>query len=53
MLPNVKARMRNSGRWNIGSATRVSITQKAGRTATPPMSAARTMGFVHPIVSPP
>ena len=37
-LPAVKARMRNSPSWNIGSAIRLSMTANAASSATPPMS---------------
>ncbi len=53
MLPAVKARMRNRSMWNIGSATRVSITTKASSSSTPTISSVSTAGLVHPIVWPP
>ena len=49
MLPKVKARILNRSRWNIGCATRVSITQKTTRSARPPIIEARTHGLVQPI----
>ena len=38
---------------NIGSSMRDSYTQKATRTTDPPISPARTHGFVHPMLWPP
>lgn len=53
MLPAVKARILNRESWNIGSATRVSITAKAARREVPPISVASTSGLDQPIVWPP
>ena len=53
MLPAVNGRIRNRARWNIGSATRVSITQKIASTASPPPIRPSTSGLVQPIVCPP
>ena len=50
MLPAANARMRKRSRWNIGSSTRVSITQNTTSSAMPPSSIDRTNGDVHPIV---
>ena len=52
-LPAVNGRIRNSLSRNIGSATRVSITQNAASTARPPAISAITSGLVQPIVCPP
>jgi hypothetical protein len=52
-FPAVNARIRNSARSNIGSATRDSIQQKSARNATPPINIVSTNGDVHPIVWPP
>ena len=48
-VPNVNARMRNSGRRNIGSATRPSMITKAIRLATPAHSSAITRGLPQPV----
>ena len=52
-LPAAKARMRNRPSWNIGSATRLSMTTNAISNRTPPMRPPRTHGLVQPIVWPP
>ena len=52
-VPKVKARMRNSGRRNIGSATLRSTMTKATRLTTAPASRARTRGLPQPIGWPP
>ena len=52
-LPAVNGRIRNSESRNIGSATRVSITQKPASTASPPTISPSTTGLVQPIVCPP
>ena len=52
-LPAVKARIRNSDRWNIGCGTFVSMIPNATRIAMPPKISAMTMGLVHPMVCPP
>ena len=52
-VPKVKARMRNSGRRNIGSATRRSTITKATRLTAAPASRASTRGLPHPIAWPP
>ena len=52
-LPMAKDRSRNNGRWNIGSLTCTSMTQKAARRATPPARLPTTIGLVQPIVWPP
>ena len=49
--PAVNARILNSCSRNIGSATRVSMTQNATSSAMPTPSSASTAGFVQPIVS--
>jgi hypothetical protein len=49
-LPAVNGRIRNSDSRNIGSATRVSITQKAISTARPPKIRDSTSGLVQPMV---
>ncbi len=48
-VPNVNARMRNSGRRNIGLATRPSIATNASRQATPAHSSAITRGLPQPV----
>ncbi len=48
--PAVKARMRNRGRRNMGSATRVSMMAKATSRPTPRPSSAITVGPVQPMV---
>ncbi len=48
--PAVKARIRNSGRRNMGSATRVSMTAKAMSNPTPAPSSHSTAGAVQPMV---
>ena len=53
MLPAVNGRILNSASWNIGSATRVSITQNTASTARPPKISVSTTGLVQPIVCPP
>ena len=52
-LPAVKARIRNSDRWNIGCGTLVSMIPKTTRIAMPPKISAITMGLVQPMVCPP
>ncbi len=52
-LPAVNGRIRNSESRNIGSATRVSITQNTPSTARPPQIRPITRGLVQPIVCPP
>ena len=52
-FPAVNGRIRNSASRNIGSATRVSITQNAASTARPPKISVSTSGLVQPIVCPP
>ena len=47
--PLVKALILNSWRRNIGSATLVSMMQKAISSATPSTSAPITIGLVHPM----
>ena len=53
MLPAVNGRILNRLSRNIGSATRVSITQNAASTSRPPPIGAITSGLVQPIVWPP
>ena len=53
MLPAVKARIRKRDSRNIGSGERVSMTQKAASSMTPPDSSPITEGLVHPMVWPP
>ena len=48
-VPNVKARMRNRGRRNIGSATRRSTAANATRNAAPAPSSASTRGLLQPV----
>ncbi len=48
-VPNVNARIRNSGRRNIGLATRASITANATSDATPAHSSAITRGLPQPV----
>ena len=48
--PALKARMRNSGKRNMGSAVCLSMTTNAISRATPALSSAMTAGLVHPIV---
>ena len=52
-LPAVNGRIRNSESRNIGSATRVSITQNPASTASPPPIRPSTTGLVQPIACPP
>ena len=52
-VPNVNARMRNSGSRNIGSSTRHSISANATSEATPAPSSASTFGLVQPVAWPP
>ncbi len=52
-VPKVKARMRKSGRRNIGSATRRSTSTKATRLTTAPASSASTRGLPQPTGWPP
>src|SRR5256885_634553 len=52
-LPAAKARMRKRSRWNIGSSTRASITQKPASSARPPRRHESTRGDVQPIVCAP
>ena len=52
-FPAVNGRIRNSESRNIGSATRVSITQNSASTARPPPVRAMTSGLVQPMVCPP
>ena len=52
-VPNVNARIRNSGRRNIGSSTRHSISAKATSETTPAPSRAITLGLVQPVAWPP
>jgi hypothetical protein len=49
-VPNVKARIRNSGSRNIGSLTSFSIKPKAIRHATPTLSSAATRGLLQPVL---
>ena len=53
MLPAVNGRILNKARWNIGSATRVSMMQKITRIARPAPMRLSTIGLVQPIVWPP
>ena len=48
-VPNVNARMRNSGRRNIGYGWRYSTITNATRQMTAAPSSARTLGLPHPI----
>jgi hypothetical protein len=48
-VPNVNARIRNRGSRNIGSATRLSITAKTARHATPAPSRPSTRGLPQPV----
>ena len=48
MLPAVKARIRKRLSWNSGSATLVSITTNAPKSAAPPTRRASTAGLVQP-----
>ncbi len=52
-VPKVKARMRNSGSRNIGSATRRSIIAKRTSEMTEPASSATVIGFSQPVAEPP
>ena len=52
-VPNVKARMRNSGSRNIGYGVRCSTITNATRQASAAASSARTRGLPHPIAWPP
>ena len=49
-LPAANERMRNSGTWNIGEATLVSIHTNRQSISTPPIRAARTQGLLQPMV---
>ena len=51
--PDVKARILNSWSRNMGSATFVSMTQKATIRTTPIPMAPRTRGFPHPMLEVP
>ena len=51
--PAVKARMRKSGRRNMGSATLVSMNAKATSRTTPAVSSVSTAGLVQPMAWPP
>jgi hypothetical protein len=48
-VPNVNARMRNSGSLNIGSATRRSIAKNTTSSATPAESRLTTRGLIQPV----
>jgi len=52
-LPAQNARMRNRLRWNIGSATLVSMMQKAASRPMPPNTPASTHGLPHPVAESP
>ncbi len=52
-VPNVNARILNSGRRNIGSVTRRSIITKAISDATPNASRMSTRGLAHPVAESP
>ncbi len=52
MFPAANARILNAWRLNIGSSTRVSITQNTTSSAAPPTSSSSTQGPVHPIEAP-
>ena len=52
-VPNVNARIRNSGSWNIGLATRRSISTNATSRTAPEPSSAITRGLPHPVGWPP
>ncbi len=52
-VPKVKARMRNRGSRNIGSATRRSIAAKATSEATEPARRTSTRGLPQPVGEPP
>ncbi len=47
-VPNVNARIRNSGSWNIGSATRRSTATNATRQTAAAASSAITRGLPQP-----
>ena len=48
MFPAVNGRILNSASRNIGSSTRVSITQNTASTARPPKISESTIGLVQP-----
>ena len=52
-VPNVNARIRNSGSRNIGSATRCSMSTNATSDSTAPPSSAITFGEPQPIACEP
>ena len=52
-VPNVNARILNSGRRNIGSATRRSIIANAISDATPEAIRISTRGLPHPVAESP
>ena len=49
-VPAVKARMRNSGSRNIGSATRRSMMENTISRATPRLSEPITTGLIQPML---
>ncbi len=51
IVPNVKARMRNSGSRNMGLGTLLSTTTNQQRNAAPRTSSESTHGLVQPIGS--
>ena len=52
-VPNVNARILNSGSRNIGSATRRSITTNATSDTTPDATRISTRGLPHPVAESP
>ena len=52
-VPNVKARMRNSGSRNIGCAARFSTNRKAIRLISAPDTSAITRALPQPVACPP